>query len=151
MSYYDVDKLSPAPSTHTPAQPGYGSVSEYMVAPLPWCTGSVASSITAVHEYEFPFVTSHVTVRNHSTGGGIRVGFTRNGVTGSGGSNYFLIDAVVGAQLDIDVRVSSIYILGTGGSSTYSIFAGLTAIPAKFAPVLTGSVSGTNGSWQGIG
>lgn len=146
--YFDVDKITPTPSTHTPAQPGYGSVPEYQASGVPWVTGSVASSTSVVQEYRFPNVTKRITVRNHSTAGGIRVGFTSNGVQGS---NYILVDNVVGASIDLDVRVASLYILGVTAPSTYSIFAGLTAIPAKHAPVLTGSVSGTNGAWQGVG
>lgn len=148
MGYYDVDKSSPAPASHTPAQPGYGSVSEYQVSPLPWCTGSVASSTSVAQEYRLPFVSKRLTIVNHSTAGGLKVGFTEAGVKGS---NFVLVDPVVGAKLELDTRVSVFYVLGVTGASTYSIFAGLTAIPSKYAPVLTGSVSGTNGSWQGIG
>jgi hypothetical protein len=148
MSYYDVDKLTPRPSTHSPAQPGYGSVAEYQAAGVPWVTGSVASSTSVVNEHNFTNVTKKITIRNHSAGGGLKVGFTRNGVQGS---NFILVDNVVGATLDLDVRVTALYVLGVTGSSTYSVFAALTAIPAKNAPILTGSVSGTNGAWQGVG
>ncbi len=148
MGYYDVDKFTPAPSTHGAAQPGYGAVAEYQAAGVPWVTGSVSSSTSVVQEYNFPNVTKKITVRNHSTAGSLRVGFTRNGVQGS---NYFLVDNVVGASVELDVRVTSLFVLGVTGVSTYSIFAGLTGIPAKNAPVLTGSVSGTNGAWQGVG
>lgn len=146
--YYDVDKTTPAPSFTTPAQPGYGAVSEFQASGIPWVTGSVVSSTSVVNEHNFPFVTKNVTIRNHSTGGGLKVGFTRNGVQGG---NFILVDNVVGATLDLDVRVTALFILGVTGASTYSVYAGLTPIPAKHAPVLTGSVSGTNGSWQGVG
>lgn len=146
--YFDVDKITPTPSTHTPAQPGYGSVAEYQAAGVPWVTGSVASSTSVPTEYNFPYVTKKITIRNHTSAGGLKVGFTRAGVLGS---NFILVDAVVGATLDLDTRVTVLYILGVTGVSSYSIFAGLTAIPAKHAPVLTGSVSASNGAWQGVG
>ncbi len=146
--YFDVDKFTPTPSTHTPAQPGYGSVPDYQASGLPWATGSVASSTSIINKHEFPFVTKKITVRNHSTAGGLRVGFTAAGVQGS---NFILVDAVVGATIDLDARVTALYVLGVTGGSTYSVYAALTPIPAKYAPVLTGSVSGTNGSWQGVG
>lgn len=147
MTYYDVDKTTPTPSTHTPAQPGYGSVSEYQASGIPWVTGSVVSSPSVVQGYEFPYVTKRIHVRNHaSPGTGLRVGFTQAGTTGS---NFVLVDG--GQTFDVDVRTRCLFVLGNNGSPSYSIFAGLTAIPSKHAPVLTGSSSTAYGSWQGVG
>lgn len=148
MGYFDVDKQTEnAPRSQAAPEPGYGHVPEYQVSSLPWVTGSVASSITTVQNYEFPYVTSHIHLRNHgSTAQGVRVGFTRAGVTGS---NYVLVAG--GTNIDLDVRVKSLFILGDGTASTYSLCAGLTMIPSRFAPTLTGSVSASHGTWQGVG
>lgn len=149
MGYYDVDKLGelypPAPSTHTPAQPGYGSVPEYLVSALPYVTASTLTSATT-YEYRMPNVTRFITVANQaSPGTAVRLGFTKNGVEGG---NYIQIDG--GQTVTLELRVSVFYLRPNAGL-TVSLCAGLTAIPSKYAPVLTGSVSGTNGSWQGVG
>lgn len=91
-------------------------------------------------------MTSRVIVRNHASAGtGLRVGFTVNGTTGS---NFFLVDGA--QQLDVDVRIKNIYVLGNGASPTFSIFAELTTVPARFFPTLTGS-NALSGSWSGVG
>jgi hypothetical protein len=149
MGYYDVDKMAelnpPAPSTHTPAQPGYGSVPEYLVSSLPYVT---ASDLVANTTYEFrlPYVTRFLAIHHHGNSSNhLRIGFTKNGVE----NGYcYLLDG--GAQVTLDLRVTVFY-LRADNAAQISFCAGLTAIPAKFAPVLTGSVSGTNGSWPGVG
>jgi hypothetical protein len=149
MGYYDVDKLGelypPAPSTHTPAQPGYGSVPEYLVSSLPYVSASDLVANTT-YEIRLPYVSRFLVIGNHGgTGTHLRVGFTKNGVENG---KYFQLDG--GDKVQLDLRVSVFY-LRPENNITATFCAGLTAIPAKYAPVLTGSVSGTNGAWQGVG
>lgn len=152
MGYYDVDKFSPAPSTHTPAQPGYGSVPEYQASGLPWVTSSIApNALSGSYQIEFPNVTRFVTIANLDTTdtNRLRIGFTANGVKSGIGNNYYLLKG--NDKITFDLRIKTLFLAGDISTPLFSVCAGLTAIPSKFAPVLTGSVSGTNGSWQGVG
>lgn len=150
MGYYDVDKSAAnAPNTQTVAQPGYNASPEYVVSALPWVTTSVLTS-GSTFEYKLPYVAKYIKVINNgSSGDYIRLGFTKNGVEGNGSSNYVLINGT--KDITFDNRVSVFYIRShTAASPICSLSVGLTAIPSKFAPVLSGSTTG-NGSWEGVG
>lgn len=148
MGYFDVDKQSEnAPRSPAAPEPGLGSVPEYVVSSLPWVTASTATTATTLN-YQFPKVTRYIQFSNHGTVGQlIRVGFTQNGVEGT---NSIKIDGTQTVRLD--VRVKEIFVRSDGGASpAFSFLAGLTMIPSKFMPTLTGSVSSPHGSWEGVG
>lgn len=111
--------------------PGLNSVGEYMASGLPWVTAS--SATTSSFQINFPFVTNELMITN-SGSNPLRVGFTQNGVNGS---NYFLV--LPGTDAEIDVRIKTLYVRAHTGSVDYSVYAGLTQIPARSMPVLTGS------------
>lgn len=146
MTYYDVDK-NPYPSTQQAPEPGYGSVSEYMASSLPWLTASTATTATTIH-YELPKVAKFVHLINHGSASQfIRFGFSQNGVEKA---NYVKVDG--GKELKLDVRVKDVFIRSDDLSSpTFSFAAGLTMIPARFAPTLTGSLTSSAGTWTGVG
>jgi hypothetical protein len=150
MGYYDVDKSAVyAPATQAAPEPGYGSVPEYLVSSLPWLTASVVTS-GSTQSYEFPKVTRYVQVINYGSASQfVKLGFTANGVAGT---NY--VKVAGGANVKFDLRVKEAFIRSDdvlSSSISYSLLAGLTTIPIKFAPTLTGSVSSSNGSWVGVG
>lgn len=115
---------------------GLNNVAEYMASGLPWVTSSVAS--TSPYTYNFPYVTSTIQVQN-SGSMPLRLGFTQNGVNGS---NFYVVPS--GGSLELDVRVITLYVRAESGTTNYSIFAGLTQIPTRGFPVLTGSAAGFN-------
>lgn len=117
---------------------GFGSVPEFMVSALPWTTSSYAT--TDPQRWDLPKVSKSVKIVNLDGTDSLAVGWTRNGVTGS---NRFLIPA--GSSETFDVRVKEIHIMAVSGSIEYSVHAGLTMIPSRFMPPLSGS------SWEGVG
>jgi len=132
---------------------GLNNAAEYIASGLPWVTSSQAT--TSPFSYNFPFVTNMITVANSGTLP-LRIGFTQNGVNGVGGSNYFVVPAA--ATVDLDVRVRTLYVRSDSGTISYSIFAGLTQIPSRGFPLLTGSAAqfnpnatGSQYGYDGIG
>ena len=129
------------------------------------------ANVKPIH-IKFPFVTKNFTIRN--TGANeLRLAFSFTGsydpgatVKGGGavpatnefGRNYFLIPTGSGQGTTgfngevqtFDIRCKELYLFGNGGTTGFSLLAGLTTIPASNFPVLTGSVNGT-GSFQGVG
>jgi hypothetical protein len=129
---------------------GFDSVAEFQSSALPWVT---ASHITLgqIDSYSFPYITSFITVRNTSTGStsALNVGFTRNGFVY--GNNFRLLP---GESYAGDFRIKELFLSGSSGADTsYELIIGLTQIPTKFMPRLTGSTTGASGSfgYNGIG
>ncbi len=110
---------------------GLNNVGEYQASGLPWVTSSQAT--TTPYQIAFPFVTNEIVISN-SGSAPLRVGFTQNGINGS---NYFTV--LAGHVATFDVRVTYIYIRSDSSTANYSMYAGLTQIPFKSMPVLTGS------------
>ena len=150
--YYDVDKQSEnAPRSSAAPEPGLGAVSEYQVSALPYATSSQANT-GVTYNISFPKVTSWIVIKNHGTATEhIRLGFTKNGVEGG---NHIRIDGGTGAASNPTyyLRVKEVFIRSDSGASPgFSLLAGLTMIPTKFMPTLTGSVSSSQGYWDGVG
>ena len=67
------------------------------------------------------------------------------------GRHYFLIPTGSGAQAhsaagsvqSFDIRCKDLFLLGDGGTTGFSLLAGLTTIPASNFPILTGSITGS--------
>lgn len=144
--YFDVDK-TPPPRSMAVAEPGYGAVPEYQVSSLPWVTSSTATAATTIG-FTLPKVASFIQLLNNgSPGQFIRLGFTKNGVENA---NYIRVDG--SSSIKLDLRVRDVFVRSDAGASpSFSLIAGLTMIPSRFAPVLTGSVSSSQGYWEGVG
>lgn len=123
----------------------FGNVSCYEVPGIPWVTSSIAGGITT---YNFPYVASSFLVKNTGSGS-MSIAFTRNGFANShylpiAGSEYFAADT----------RIKTLHLSGPIGL-TYTLFATLTPIAARWMPILTGSATVVTGSgilyWDGVG
>lgn len=138
-------------------KPHAGDAAEYAVSPLPWVTGSLASSTTAPDRLDFPKVTKSIVIRNTDTTAtnGLYVGWSLNGVMGGGiTNNRFLIPG--GSSEVFEVRCRNIWVLAQAGTPAYSVFAGLTTVAPSQFPLLTGSVFNVSTplpgeGWQGVG
>ena len=72
---------------------GLNNVGSYQVSGLPYVTGSIEVTNSAV-EVDFPFVTSEVFVVNRDNNSSVRVGYSARGVNAAGeASNYFVLEA----------------------------------------------------------
>jgi hypothetical protein len=122
---------------------------------------------------QFPYVTKFITLRNTGISE-LRLAFSYTGSYAPGetmpqnevldfhagdrstGRHYFLIptgslsgDRNASIQT-FDVRCKEVYLLGNGGTTGYSLLAGLTTIFASQFPMLTGSIDGITG-FEGVG
>lgn len=112
-------------------QSGPNNVAEYMASGLPWTTAS--SFNASAYRLDFPYVTNFVAVS--TTTGSLRIGFTQNGVNGT---NYFLV-APANGFFSIPVRCNTIFVRADTTACSASIVVGLTTIPQRNFPTLTGS------------
>jgi hypothetical protein len=119
-------------------RPGIGNASSYQVAGRPFVTGnlSVPTSSGTPLRIDFPTVTKSITLSNQANVD-VRVGFSENGVKGT---NFVILhDKTQNPILELGVKVTSIFLLSTGGATTVSLSAELTNIPA----------SELNNNWSG--
>jgi len=134
---------------------GVNFVPAYQVAGVPFVTSSAANEVTtAALEVGFPFVTRWVEIVN--TGDvNLRIGFSANGVIGSGGSisgsaheltanhaNYFVLGTSGsngGGTTRLELRCTKVFFATGAGTSDFSLIAGLTGIPRRNLSALTGS------------
>ena len=103
---------------------GLGSSAAYQVSAIPFLvrqdlSGGVITQIT------FPKVTKFIKIVNSSGSRTLDVGFSSLGISSS--SNYFTI-GTSSASAIYYWRVSSIFVLGVGGSVPIEIHAGLTTV-----------------------
>ena len=117
---------------------------EYMGSSLPFCTGSISVANGVAQRVKFPYVTRFVQIFNNnaSSGAGLRVGFTENGVEGNstlnGTDNYFVVPPN-SASARLEVKCTQIFLAGNGGTAACSVVAGYTNIPENRFLNLTGS------------
>lgn len=111
-------------------QSGPNNVAEYMASGLPWTTAS--SFNTSAFRLDFPYVTNFISIL--PTTGALRLGFTQNGVNGT---NYVLVPQ--NTFFTIGVRCNTIFVRGDFTSCSASVVVGLTTIPQRNFPTLTGS------------
>jgi hypothetical protein len=129
------------------ADPNY--VPNYQLAAIPYVTSSAANEVLdgAGLQIQLPYVTKTVKVKNTGAAG-LRMGFTEFGVEALETKNYFVIPTEASAGFasvqEFDVRCKSLWFAGDGGTTSFSLFAGLTPVEAESFPILTGS-SGFNG------
>jgi hypothetical protein len=112
---------------------GASYVPEYQISGLPFVTASSATNGTATR-VDFPFVTSQLEVRHPGGAGALRVGFTANGVLGT---NYLTVNS--SGSWKSDLRLKTLFITSTAGTTNFEVCAGLTQIATREFPVLTGS------------
>ena len=130
--------------------PGFFSSGEFSISGLPWVVSSTTSG-TSVVRYSLPKVTKNIVFNNIETSAAnrIRVGFTENGVLGTEGDRYFVVNG--GQSVVFDARVKDIFVRAdTSGAFKYSMYCSLTSIGERFMPTLTGSMDGVI-YWEGIG
>ncbi len=116
--------------------PGSGPnfVPEYQVSSLPWVTASSVST-GVVKEHAFDFVSRFLVIKNTDAAANLSVAFTP---TGAANNKAFVLTP--GEKLEVEVRTKAIYLSTAAASVTYQILAGLTQIPARNFPALTGSM-----------
>lgn len=152
----------------------------YQISAIPYITASAVDEVSGVHDsaasptptiINFDYVTKWIEIKNTDATNGLRVGFSMSGSFEAGErlpnasaklanapGNYFVI--ATGEKVKYDIRCKQLFLVSdaaasatpeaSGNSSSFSIRAGLTTIPASNFPVLTGSVSGVS-AFDGIG
>jgi hypothetical protein len=146
-------------------KPHYNSTSEYQVSSWPYVTASATNELTTTPlRITFPYSTRWINVINLGETENIRVGFSRNGVTGTETTNFLSV-AIVGAMGfqnsanstgTIEVKCREIWLQSENddnGTSTFQVIAGLTNIKRGRFPVLTASdgPAGETGGFIGVG
>lgn len=108
--------------------PGANHAAEYLVPGVPWVTSSTVAA-GAVKAHELPAVCSSIHARCVSgSAGALLLGFTTQGVTGSGTNR---VSIAPGTSADFRVRSKTIVVGGLSGVASYELLVGLTTIPAK--------------------
>lgn len=123
--------------------PGFADVDSYSVPGLPYVTSSTVSTITKNHTFDY--VTKHIYIKNNGPAN-LQVGFT---AVGTSGSNYFLVTS--GSEAKFETRVKQLNLVTLTATSNYSLFVGLTGIPAKNMPTLTSSTNSGSFGWPYAG
>ena len=101
---------------------GLSNVGSYQVSGTPFASGNVALTTTPV-QISFPEVTQRIIV-GKNVGDNVRVGFSSNGVDGT---NYYLISGSA-TEIDLRVKVSSVFLRANVSTANVSVFAELTNI-----------------------
>ena len=113
---------------------GLNNTAEYMASGLPWASASQAT--VTPYKISFPFVTNEIIIRNGGAAASpaLRIGFTTNGVNGV---NYLSVGPT--EHVTLRIRVKEIYVRSESSTQNWSICAGLTQIPVRGFPTLSGS------------
>lgn len=117
---------------------------EFSVSPIPWVTASKTPACGVVMHLDFENVASSFMLKNVCTGSQVvAVGWSSAGVTGS-----HRITVAGGESVSADLRFKRLYLMAVTGSTVsdvvdYELLVGLTGIPSRFFPELSGS--GYNG------
>lgn len=125
---------------------GLHNVGSYQVSGYPFVTGSLTAptASAAPLEITFPSLTQRIQVLN--TGAtAIKIGFSANGVSGSGTSHYLVQEVAAGKQNHVELRVKTnkLFIQSSGAAvSGIYVEAELTGITGY---ELASSLSGTSG------
>lgn len=116
--------------------PGEGYAPAYQVAATPFVTSSTLS-LGQVKEIRFDQISRFLTIKNTgATSTAMCVGFTENGLSASN-SNYFVLSG--SEAFSGELRTTRVFLSGSVGNTTFTVVAGLTAIPSRNATILTGS------------
>ncbi len=125
-------------------RPGADYVPAYQISGIPWATGSLIVSNITPFEINFESTSKFFKVHNRSTTQ-VRVGFTRNGVSGTTGTNYYIVNT--GSAETFELRLKDLFLLGhTATATNVDVLAGLTNIHRVSFPTITGSNPAPTGS-----
>jgi hypothetical protein len=136
---------------YSPHASGLNNSAAYQVSGKPYAfTGAAPANSGDPTEIAFPTVTKQITfVNNGATSKSIRIGFSHEGVDGSGaGANYILVQPVVdgGVPITLDTKITKLYIISNDGTTVaYSLYAALTGVPKQELPNSWLGSSGVNG------
>ena len=132
---------------------GLGSVGSYQMSGIPYVTASltVAANNATPTVVQFPFVAKFVTIIN--TGSAVtpnlKVGFSALGVSGSGASKYWLVEAHTSSgknndYIELRVKTDKLFLLSNTTSAVSGVYvaAELTGITGY---QLTSEYSGSAG------
>ena len=101
---------------------GIGNSAAYQVSSIPYATASLSVGTSSVVAVDFPTITKFITVRNDGANE-LRIGFSSLGVQGT---NY--ISLASSGSYSGDFKVSNLFLIANGGSTSTSVIAGLTSI-----------------------
>lgn len=132
--------------------PGCNDVGSYQIAGVPWVTASVVAAGSPLH-IRFPMVTNFVFIRNTSAlASTVRIGFTQNGVMGNPASQSRYMELDQNEETPVlPLRITELFLSGTAGLPRVQVVVGLTLITDDKFPILTGSLSGSFGLFEGVG
>ena len=117
-----------------------------IIATDPWVTASEVG--TTVQKVSFPYLAKYFILQNTDgvfgdTGSNtLSFGFTENGVASS--SNRFTLAA--GDSIELEMRIKALFLSGSSENTNFQLIVGMTTIPQKNMPIITGS-----DGWEGIG
>lgn len=123
---------------------GLNNVGSYEVSGIPFVSGGI--NATTATKITFPYVTRWVAFANRQGTGTCKVGFSQNGVEGSG-TRYFRLGNTTGPTADsvrFELKVTEVWI---SGSNSVDIMAGLTNIPVD--RINNSSISPSGSNWSG--
>jgi len=128
---------------------GPNYVPAYQTSGTPFAKTVLAVSNTVAVRIKFPYVTRWISVSaSDVAAGGLRIGFSENGVEMTSKANYYYLPLVedggtlfVGQTPRLELRCTEIWLLGEDAEiNTVSVIAGLTGIDKTSFPVLSASV-----------
>lgn len=143
-----------------PGYAGPNDVPSYQMSGVPFVTSSNgAEASTTPIKVTFPYVTKFFAVSNLTGNADLRVGFTEAGVNATGGlsgsidgesdanrKNYFVVRRETATE-NMEIRCKELWFRRDGATDVaFSLLAGMTPIPGKNFPVLTGS-----NNYDGVG
>lgn len=120
---------------------GEGYAPAYQISSVPFVTSSTLT-LGEIKQINFSTVSRFLILKN--TGASttaMAVAFTNNGLK-SANSNYFILSG--SDSFSAEVRTDRIFLSGSVGAPTFTLFAGLTYVPSTNFLTITGS-NGYNG------
>ena len=130
-------------------QGGIGYAAEFQSSALPWVTSSVAPEAGFPVRFDFARVSRFIAVTNLSTladADTLSIGFTRSGII----KNKKVI-VPPATTMSFEWRVKSVFLQGESGTPAYNLAVGLTTIPSKNMPLLSGTLEDGTPGWDGVG
>jgi len=108
----------------------------YQISAMPFLTSSTLP-LGTTKQIDFDYVTRFITIRNTAASTSVlALAFTEQGLLPAK-SNYFLVSG--SQEYTGEIRSTQLFLSGVSGTSTYSLLAGLTTIPARMMLPITGS------------
>jgi len=120
---------------------GEGYAPAYQISSVPFVTSSTLT-LGEIKQINFSTVSRFLILKNTgATATAMAVAFTNNGLKPAN-SNYFILSG--SDSFSAEVRTDRIFLSGSVGASTFTLFAGLTYVPSANFLTITGS-NGYNG------